>query len=67
MMSNTKTRHYLSFAILAIFLTGAVFTGCGKTEVDPENKPEAAEDKPEKTDEAAAKDPRKGKRKGTAY
>ena len=62
MMSNTKTRHYLSFAILAIFLTGAVFTGCGKKDGNPENKPEAAEDKPEKTEEAAAKEPRKGKR-----
>jgi TPR repeat protein len=61
-MSNTKPRRSIFLAVAAGFLSVAAVTGCGKKDVDPENKTEAAEDKPEKTDEATAKDPRKGKR-----
>ena len=31
-MSNSKTRRNIVFAVVAVFLTGAAFTGCGKNE-----------------------------------
>ena len=61
-MPNTKTSRNIFLAVVAGFLSFAAFAGCGKKAVDPGNKPESSEDKQEKTEEAAAKDPRKGKR-----
>ena len=34
MMSNTKTSRNIYFAFLTVFLTAALFTGCGKNEAD---------------------------------
>jgi len=61
-MSNTKMSRNIYFAILALFLTVAGFSGCGKKEEPAERKPGSTANKSGKMEETTAADLRTGER-----